>query len=283
MLHLEAPGRFFSGLLGIPLAGWLRLTAGALRTLPEQPDAWMLVCTVEGRVRATWEDGSWLLEAGQCAAFPPGISLGLLPLEDSMAGFALLQGSAADAVLQDCARQGGLFFPQGGEALERMLRLLEAVQRRQPTAREVSEQAYQLLMRLYGTGKSEPEGSRSLPWVVEAALGILRREFAFLEGIGELADRLEVSQEYLTRVFRASIGMTPGKYLTQVRLEHAKLLLRQGEHSVTFVSGACGFSNGNYFARVFRENTGMSPREYALSDAALPPDRDLLDDSLYVL
>ena len=77
------------------------------------------------------------------------------------------------------------------------------------------------------------------------------------------------------------MGITPGKYLNQIRIENAKLLLRQGNHSVGFVSGACGFANSNYFARVFRANVGMNPREYARREGiTLPEDAD---SDLYVL
>ena len=281
MIALEAPGSFFSGLLGVPAAGRIFLNAGVLHTLPVRPASWLLLGAASGRVQAAWEDEVWALESGQCAAFPPGASLGLLPLSECALGLMEVQGSAAEAILARCGEEGGYFFPQGGAALEQVLRLLEA-QRHPPTAGEASERAYSLLLRLCGTGKPGPEVSRRLPWVVEAALGILRREYAFLDGIGELADRLEVSQEYLTRAFRDCIGMTPGRYLTQVRLEHAKLMLLQGEHSVAVIADACGFSNSNYFARVFRENTGMTPRAYAKSGAAAPA-RATQDDSLYLL
>ena len=137
-------------------------------------------------------------------------------------------------------------------------------------------------MALHGTGSAGPAGRNTLPQVVEAALGILRRDYAFLEGIAELAERLEVSQEYLTRSFCKYIGVTPGKYLNQVRIENAKLLLRQGQHTVQFVSDACGFANANYFARVFRKFVGVNPREYARVPEPGPV-HDQREDSLYVL
>ena len=121
-----------------------------------------------------------------------------------------------------------------------------------------------------------------MPPVVEAALGVIRRDYAFLEGIAELSERLEVSQEYLTRCFCKYTGITPGKYLNLVRIENAKILLRQGSHSIQFISDACGFSNANYFARVFRNSVGVNPREYARAgrEASLPTSEE---DRLYVL
>jgi AraC-like DNA-binding protein len=86
-------------------------------------------------------------------------------------------------------------------------------------------------------------------------------------------------------------SITPGKYLNRVRIENARILLREGGHSIQFVSDACGFTNCNYFARVFRNSVGMTPRDYArlqqrealLSGQAQPPDAPRRDNSLYVL
>ena len=72
-------------------------------------------------------------------------------------------------------------------------------------------------MSFYGSQSAEPGAGKRLPLVVEAALGIIRREYAFLDGIGELAERLEVSQEYLTRCFCRFIG--PGSISTGCALK----------------------------------------------------------------
>ena len=78
----------------------------------------------------------------------------------------------------------------------------------------------------------------------------------------ELAQRLEVSKAHLIRTFTKSVGISPGKYLTRVRVEYAKLLLRGEDASITYVAEASGFANANYFAKVFRKETGMSPSEF---------------------
>ena len=283
ILSLEAPGDFLSGLLGVSAVCELALKAGSLRSLPEEYGLWRVIAPLSGRLQAAFGERSWPLEAQQAAAVNGSDALSLLPAEDCRVCLIALRGSVADAVFARCLAQGGLFFERGGLAAERLLHLLSAGSERQIPAKEASEYAYQLLMALSGTGSPGPAGRRKLPLVVEAALGILRRDYAFLDGIGELAQRLEVSQEYLTRSFVKYMGVTPGKYLNQVRVENAMLLLRQGRHSVQFVSDACGFSNGNYFARVFRNAVGMNPREYARQQRALPPEARPEEDSLYVL
>ena len=275
----QAPGDLLSGLLAVSGAGVLSGRPGDVRVTDSVPDAWRILAPLSGQIRVAWGDCAWTLSHPQAAAFPGGEVLSVLPLSEGRTGYVLLRGEAASRVLESCRREGGLFFERGGMALERALRLLS---QRQCTARDASSHAYSLLMSLCGAGSPGPAENRPLPPVVEAALGLMRREYAFLAGVGELAERLEVTQEYLTRCFFKYMGITPGKYLNQIRIENAKQLLRQGRHSVGFVAGACGFSNSNYFARVFRAAVGMNPREYALSAGAYAPETEP-EETMYVL
>ena len=278
-ITLEAPGEFLSELLGVAEASVLELDGG-VRELPPV-HGWRVLAPLEGTLRAACGELSLPLEPGNVLALAEQDEGSLLPAGPCRIFLLTLFGSAADQVFHACRAQGGLFFERGGEAALRMLRMLSAGHRR-VTAREASELAYSLLMSLYGTGSPGPAGRRTMPPVVEAALGLIRRDYAFLEGIAELAERLEVSQEYLTRCFCKYTGVTPGKYLNQVRVENAKLLLRQGEHSIQFVSDACGFANANYFARVFRKSVGVNPRDYARAQREQPPAK-AQEDRLYVL
>lgn len=279
VITLEAPGEFLSELLGVAEAVILELD-GVMRELPPGP-GWRIVTPLAGTLRIAYGEMSLPLEPGNALVISHQEDASLLPSETCRLCVMTLCGSAADRVFTACRDQGGLFFQRGGIAAERMLRLLSGGHGR-VSAREASELAYSLLMSLYGTGSAGPAGRRRMPPVVEAALGILRRDYAFLEGIAELAERLEVSQEYLTRCFCKYTGVTPGKYLNQVRIENAKLLLRQGQHSIQFVSDACGFANANYFARVFRSNVGVNPREYAHARRDEPLS-GTEEDQLYVL
>ena len=264
-IHLEAPGDFLSELLGVAEASVLSLRKAEVRELSAGRSVWRVLSPLQGGLRITAGEQSLPLLSGQAAVFEGQEELSLLSAEDSRLGLLSLHGLAADRVFLSCREQGGLFFERGGAAVQRVLRVLSA-RAGLVSAREASELAYGMLMSLYGTGSPGPAGQRALPQVVEAALGIIRRDYAFLEGIAELAVRLEVSQEYLTRV----------------RIENAKLLLRQGQHSIQFVSDACGFANANYFARVFRSSVGMNPRDYARMRAPAS-EQDSQEDRMYVL
>ena len=139
------------------------------------------------------------------------------------------------------------------------LAVLEEEQGRVP-GDAASALAYSLLLKL----RALPERVRvdaGSP-LVEAAVAIIQEEFPFLEGLEELAQRLEVSAAHLGRVFTKKVGVSPGKYITRVRIEYAKLLLRAPDTTIGYVAEASGFANANYFAKVFRRETGLSPSEY---------------------
>lgn len=284
-ISLRAPDEFISGLLSVVFALEILRQEGDLNTFPEQPDCWYLAGISGGGVRLTHEDSCALLEDGQAVAFSAESPLDLLSQGEGKLWVLCLKGSAAAGLLLESKKRGGLFFPHGSPFLAQAMEELkkEEASEGSVSASLASGIAYQLLSRLYGTGVLAVREEKQLPRIVEAALRVLQQDFAFLDGVGDLADRLQVSQEYLTRTFGDHVGMTPGKYLNQVRVEHAKLLLQQGDHSVAFVADACGFANSNYFARVFRTMEGMTPSQYAKTvsgQAALP---DTMLDSFYVL
>lgn len=108
------------------------------------------------------------------------------------------------------------------------------------------------------------ELKRSYPPLVRDAVAIIEAQYAYLYGIDELADLLEVTKHHLIRVFTANTGISPGKYLADVRIFHAKSMLLSGEDApMEIIAGACGYSCAHYFSKVFKKHTGMTPTEYA--------------------
>lgn len=73
---------------------------------------------------------------------------------------------------------------------------------------------------------------------------------------------LPYCSDYLTKLMRNEVGMTPHQYLTNLRLQAASDLLCSVNSSITEVSHLCGFNNPLYFSRLFKKKYGVSPREY---------------------
>lgn len=74
------------------------------------------------------------------------------------------------------------------------------------------------------------------------------------------------SYDYLRKLFKREMGMTPHSYLTNLRIQRAeKLLCSSGtsEQSISEIAYICGYSDSLYFSRVFKKNYGCSPKYYA--------------------
>ena len=80
--------------------------------------------------------------------------------------------------------------------------------------------------------------------------------------LDDLAERFYINKYYLTRIFKEQFGMTLNSYLLQVRITHAKQLLRFSDDSIEKISIQCGMLDANYFARMFKKVEGMTPGEY---------------------
>ena len=80
--------------------------------------------------------------------------------------------------------------------------------------------------------------------------------------VHDLAKKLGVHRMTLNKHFKEAVGITPGKYLDGIRLQHAMRLLRDTELSLKEIVENTGIGNQSYFCRLIREKVGVSPAEY---------------------
>ncbi|MGR5243091.1 helix-turn-helix domain-containing protein [Photobacterium damselae] len=77
-----------------------------------------------------------------------------------------------------------------------------------------------------------------------------------------IANRFNVSPNHLSRIFRQQGHMRLADYISWVRIERAKFMLKKYPFRLTEVATRCGFQDVNYFCRVFKTKTGRTPSEY---------------------
>ncbi len=85
------------------------------------------------------------------------------------------------------------------------------------------------------------------------------------------AARAGLSRRRFSELFRARTGATFLDRLTDLRLEHAAKLLRDGTHSVTGAAFSCGYRDLSHFYRVFRQRFGRPPGEWSKTSPNRPP------------
>ena len=88
------------------------------------------------------------------------------------------------------------------------------------------------------------------------------RTFAAPLCIRRLARIAQVSQAHFIRIFRATFGETPHRYLQRRRVERAMFLLRSTDRSVTDICLDVGFNSLGTFSRTFQAIVGESPTTF---------------------
>ena len=80
--------------------------------------------------------------------------------------------------------------------------------------------------------------------------------------LARMADHLNISKNYFCSLFKQETGINFLEYVTKVKMEWAKLLLKEGTYKTYKVSEMLGYREASYFSRLFRKYTGFSPAEY---------------------
>ena len=88
-----------------------------------------------------------------------------------------------------------------------------------------------------------------------------------LDETAAFVKQLGVTKSHLVRVFKQEIGVPPGKYLTNIRIEAVKSLLLSDEYNLETIAGLTGFSGANYLCRVFKREVGISPAAWRTAAA----------------
>jgi len=80
--------------------------------------------------------------------------------------------------------------------------------------------------------------------------------------VESLATRAALSPRHFARAFQAETGMTPGRYVDRVRLEHARRLLEDTADGIEEISRASGYGTPEAMRRAFVRTLGTAPAEY---------------------
>jgi AraC family transcriptional regulator len=87
--------------------------------------------------------------------------------------------------------------------------------------------------------------------------------------LSDLAELADMSAHHFAELFKRSMSCTPHRYVLRVRIERAKLALRDPRCTVLDAAAISGFPNPSHFARMFRRFVGVSPSQFQSDQASL--------------
>lgn len=107
--------------------------------------------------------------------------------------------------------------------------------------------------------------STNTQYLVRQAMAYMHEHYFESISRKNIAQYVNISEDYLTFCFRQELKTTPIKYLQRYRINQAKSFLRNSQKSITEIALDVGFSDSGYFSRIFHRETGMSPENFRRS------------------
>ncbi|MBQ1251546.1 MAG: AraC family transcriptional regulator [Firmicutes bacterium] len=137
---------------------------------------------------------------------------------------------------------------------------------RMKTVKEIAEWTKDSLRGLMEAGTIVPNLKNAD--MIYSALQYIEDHYSERFTLQDIADYVHFSAPYFSKVFKKEMDITFTKYITNVRIEKSKQLLKNTKYPLADIPAMVGFEEQSYFTRVFRTTTGISPGKYRESYSA---------------
>ena len=111
-------------------------------------------------------------------------------------------------------------------------------------------------------GENEDDHQDGSSILVQQALRIIREEYNKETGIAQIAYKLQVTPNYLSSLFHKHTGIPFTRYITEIRMNKARQLLKETNLNIKEIAQQVGYHSSRHFSGLFRQETGLTPSEY---------------------
>src|SRR5579859_3234508 len=96
----------------------------------------------------------------------------------------------------------------------------------------------------------------------ERAIRFIYEKYSEPLSLADIANSAIVSRFHFCRTFKDAIGVTPGRYLSAIRIYQAKRMLLNTRMNVTDIAFAVGFNSLGSFSNHFTDSVGLAPGRF---------------------
>lgn len=138
-------------------------------------------------------------------------------------------------------------------------------------AHHPNETPFNLLSHLYmfvdclmrsSASRTTPSSSGMSKYYLEWAFSYIDQNFQNNITIGSIADSCKIHRNYLCKIFREHLGVSPQEFLITYRMNKAVQLLKTTSLSIKDIGNAVGYPNQLHFSRAFKNVYGVSPSQW---------------------
>ena len=209
--------------------------------------------------------GTALFAAPNCWNFPvwhPGLELLSLLFGAKQIGVSLVTAASRQGPQLD-ARKYTIPRPLTGplpHLIEAMVEL-QAAGGSTDVLADLARAIVKLVGELLKHPAAAPESGRTQA-LLESVCVFLQNHYQYDITRDSVAQQFNISPTHLSRLFQTHGHMTFTNYLTHVRIDRAKHLLRSYNFKLDEIASRCGYHHAPYFCQMFKRVTKLTPAEY---------------------
>ena len=224
-------------------------------------DYYMLAVVDSGRMFFRYNSARFEVHAGEVILLDCRRPHTYGALEDVSFRYIYFRGGSSDAYYRLLAGADGYFTrPARSVEMQSAIQSIFAlVTDAMYDEHRVSVQLYRILAELSG---SDERGESVQNAAVLHAISYMEHHFSEKLTIEKIADQVNLSEYYFSRLFRRCTSMSPHAYLVNLRITMARQLLTASQKSVERIAEECGFHSTTNFIRSFREHVGCTPKQF---------------------
>ncbi|MBU9743288.1 response regulator [Lachnospiraceae bacterium ASD3451] len=102
---------------------------------------------------------------------------------------------------------------------------------------------------------------------ITIAIEYIEKHYAEPVSLEDICAQVDLSYHYFSGLFKQETGVNITDYLIQVRIDHAKRLLKDTTKNISEIAELCGYSDARHFSRLFAKRVGIKPQEYRRMNA----------------
>ncbi|MBQ6804198.1 MAG: helix-turn-helix transcriptional regulator [Clostridia bacterium] len=190
--------------------------------------------------------------------------------------FLYFQTGADDGnILKQALEKIPAVFPGDDDLLSLWQRIRDQYQKRDPG--EGNIRAAALLMEFLFSAAENPWEMPVCPLPSRhqqslfAAIRFMQQHLSENCPVEEIARQTGYSPSHFNTLFKSLTGRTPHAYYRALKLRKAKVMLLNGEKTVTQIASSLGFASASEFTRLFHRESGFTPRQFrAQHESGMP-------------
>ena len=159
------------------------------------------------------------------------------------------------ALSRKAAERGGASLMEINEITQNFVQTSRGV----TSERELIKSLHKMILELTEAVQRHRLSERNYTQPIRKVIGFMRLNYSQNVTLEELANIAGFAPSYLSRQFKAELGLTVSEFIRRLRCRQAARLLKETDISIAEISAYVGYPDNNYFVKTFKKEYGMTP------------------------